>query len=260
MVLQAGFRLGRVGSRKQTPMPESTPGKDHLGGMLDPYRDEYRSILKERAKLTFVARRRAATTPYQTFLFQKGIDDLRIAISSIESKIAEALLANLQALVEDFLSSAISSALEGGRRKRAELPRDPKSSKDIRTILYRMYRGGSFHPLLFAREVEMEFYRALAASISDEGMRGKEIANTARRLIIRYRVGIREMIRDGLDKNPDLISMGTVRWSWRRGSVVRRLVYAPKDMQEEASRVINILNRAVARRSLVSGRTRVVRH
>lgn len=258
MVSKAGFHPGALEGKAEGPLP-ADHGTTPLAGMLDPYKDRYRSILKERAKLTFVARRRSTTTPYQTFLFQEGIDDLRIAISNLESEIAEALLGNLDALVKDFLPAAISHALEAGRRKRVELPSNPRSPREIRTILYRMYRGGSFHPLLFAREVEMEFYRALGTSISDEGMRGKETASIARRLVIRHRTGIREMIREGLEEHPSMVSMGAVRWSWRRGSVVRRLVYAPEDLQGEASKVISILNKAVARRSLVSGRTRVVR-
>jgi hypothetical protein len=259
MVSKAGFHRGASTGRGQGPFPDEHDGRTTLAGMLDPYKDKYRSILKERAKLTFVARRRSTTTPYQTFLFQEGIDNLQIAISNLESEIAEALLGNLEALVKALLPSAISHSLEAGGTRRVELPSNPRSPREIRTILYRMYRGGSFHPLLFAREVEMEFYRSLGASISEEGMRGKEIANIARRLVIRHRTDIRELIREGLEEHPGLVSMGAVRWSWRRGSVVRRLVYAPQDMKEEASRVISILNRAVARRSLVSGRTRVVR-
>ena len=256
MVVRAKIQEERVRMAPPCP-PEDLPAEARLADMLERYKERYRAILKERAKLTFVGMRRASTTPYQTFLYQEGIDDLRISITNLESEIAEALLTNIEALVSDFLPAAVSGALEAGRKKAKEISLKPKSAREVRTILYRMYRGGSFYPLLFAREVEIELYKALAASISTQGMRGKEIAGATRRLIIRHRVGIREMIREGLEGCRGIAPMGTVRWSWRRGSVVRRLVFAPAGLEDEASRVIGALDKAVALRSMVSGRTRV---
>jgi len=227
----------------------------HLRELLTPFRPKYRDILKRRAKLSFVGSRRTSTTPYQTIVYQEGLDDLRIAIGELESEIAKSLYVHIEDLVEDLLDITIHRTLAGSRRKRVPLPSSPKTPKEIRAILYRMYRGGTFYPLVFAREVEMEFYSVLGQMVSHHGMRGKEVSAKTRKHAIRFGLDLRNSIFEGLRKSNYLVEIGPVRWSWRRGHTVRRLAFAPAELREEAEKVATILDAAVAKRTMASGRT-----
>ena len=237
------------------PEVQTPPDSPHLSQILSAFRQRYRDVLKKRAKLSFVGSRRATTTPYQTILFQEGLDDLRIAIRDLESEIAADLCANMQDLLGDLLDVSVGCTLARSLKKRSALPASPESPRDVRTILYRMYRGGTFYPLIFPREVEMEFYRVLGQVVSLQGMRGREVSSQARKLAIRQGLDLREMIFHGLEARDHLVKIGPVSWSWRRGNRVRRLAFAPAKLREEAERVSGILNKAVARRNLASGRT-----
>ena len=107
----------------------------------------------------------------------------------------------------------------------------------------------------FGREVEMEFYRILAQVVSQQGMRGREVASQTRKLAIRMGLDLREMTYLGLETKDYLSRIGPVSWSWRRGHTVRRLAFAPAELMEEAQKVVDVLNTAVAKRILATGRT-----
>jgi hypothetical protein len=235
---------------------EAPPPAPRLKQILEPFVQGYTEILDERAKISYFASRRSRTTTYQTLLYQARLDDLRMLLEELESEIALALCADLDGLVDLHLDGAITAHLSRSAKKKVELPDPPTTAREIRSILYRMYRGGSFHPLVFPREVETEFFRVLARSVDLEGMRGKEIAQRARKLVLRHRIDLRETIRQGMEASESLRSLGFVRWSWRRGRVVRRVAYAPASLYDEALRLAGILERAIARRHLVTGHAR----
>lgn len=231
---------------------------NRLPGLLEPFRAEHDRILKERARLSYVALRRSATTQYQTFLYQSTLDDLRIKMEELESSIAEALYANLESMVDDCLEQSVVRHLARSREAMTELPGNPPSKKDVRTVLYRMYRGGPFYPIVFPRDVANEFYRALSSRIDREGMRGREIAAQVRRLVLRLRYDLDRAVQMRLEASEYLEPLGYVRWTWRRGKVVRRLAYAPVDMVQEATRVSGTLDAAI-RASKPLSRARRVR-
>ncbi len=218
---------------------------NRLPGLLEPFRPEHDRILKERARLSYVAMRRSSTTPYQTFLYQSTLDDLRIKMEELECSIAEALYANLEVMVDDCLEQSVLRHLARSRETTVDLSGNPLSKKEARTLLYRMYRGAPFFPLVFPRDVGNEFYRALSSRIDREGMRGREIAAQVRRLVLRLRYDLDRAVQMRLEASEYLEPMGYVRWTWRRGKVVRRLAYAPKDMVQEATRVGNALDAAI---------------
>jgi hypothetical protein len=118
-----------------------------------------------------------------------------------------------------------------------------------------MYRGGTFYPLIFAREVEMEFYRVLGRMVSRQGMRGREVSSQTRKMAIRSRLELGKIIYQRLQTRDSLVQVGPVRWSWRRGQTVRRLAFAPAELRDEAMKVAKSLDAAVARRGLASGRS-----
>jgi hypothetical protein len=217
----------------------------------------YQGILKERAKLSFVSSRRIATTPYQTFLYQEGMDDMRMAIGELETEIAAAIFPDISSLARQHLELTVTKTLQTGKKKAMELPEPPKTPRQVRTILYRMYRGGSFYPLTFPREVELEFFRVLAGLISAEGMRGPEIANQARKLVLRSDLDLRAEILQGMRNSEHLVELGPVRWSWRRNSVVRRNAFTRPELEQQARKVASILDKAIALRQVVSSQTRV---
>ena len=234
--------------------------QNHLASILRSFKEGYTSIFNERAKLSYVASRRIPTTPYHTFLYQKKLDDLKILMEELESEISKTLYSNLEELVDELLSLAVTKHLERSKSKRPELPDVPVTEREIRTILYRMYRGGSFYPLVFTRDVESEFFRVLARKTSAQGMRGKEIADRTRKFVLRLRYDLKETIHKALEDSELLEPIGFVRWTWRRGKVVRRAAYAPADLQGESRRVAGILERAIRRRQVVTRRIRTGRH
>jgi hypothetical protein len=240
---------------KVDPMLHAPAGSPHLREILSPFRPRYRDILKKRAKLSFVGSRRATTTPYQTIVYQEGLDDLRIAIGELESEIASSLYVNLKDLVDDLLDISVRRTLSSSRKKMVPLPSPPDTPKKVRAILYRMYRGGTFYPLVFTREVESEFYKVLGQMVSLQGMRGREVASQTRKHAVRLGLDLREIIFEGLQARDYMVEIGPVRWSWRRGKTVRRLAFSPLELREEAIRVADVLNTAVAKRNMASGRT-----
>jgi len=228
------------------------PKRAKLAGILVPFRAEYRRICDDKAKLAHVASRRVATTAYETLLFQERMDDLRVQMEEMESEIAGALFLSLDELVEDQLDLSIDLCLARSRAKRIELPDHPATDSEIRSILYRMYRGGSFYPLIFIRDLESAFFRGLGQRISARGMRGREIAARTRILVLRRRFDLWECFHRRLENNDRVEFVGNVRWIWRRGRIVRRPAYAPRDRVEDASRVAAILDRAIRRRRTAS--------
>ena len=234
---------------------KAPPDSRQLGEILSPFTSRYREILRKRAKLSFVGSRRTATTPYQTLVYQEGLDDLRIAIAELESRIAEDLHSHMEELLDDLLDGSVRGTLARSRKRMVTVPASPRTPKEVRAVLYRMYRGGTFYPLIFAREVEMEFYRVLGRMISRHGMRGREVSSQTRKMAIRSGLDLGKMIYQRLQTREVLVQVGPVRWSWRRGHTVRRLAFAPTELRDEAMKVAKSLNAAVARRSLASGRS-----
>ncbi len=200
-----------------------------------------------------MAQRRSATTQYETFLYQSRLDDLRIRLEELECSVAEALYANLDAMVDDCLEQSVMRHLARSRELAFDLPGNPISRKEARTVLYRMYRGGPFHPLVFPRDVANEFYRALSSRIDREGMRGDEIAAQVRRLVLRLRYDLDRAVQIRLEASEYLEPLGYVRWTWRRGKVVRRLAYAPKGLVDEATKVSNALDAAIRATTPIPG-------
>lgn len=247
MVQELGHRQPSTSPPEEArpPLRVRTRPWNRLPALLEPFRAEHNRILKERARLSYVALRRSSTTPYQTFLYQSTLDDLRIKMEELECSIAEALYANMEAMVDECLEQSVLRHLARSRETMVEIPPNPLSKKEARMLLYRMYRGGSFHPLVFPRDVANEFYRALSSRIDREGMRGKEIAAQVRRLVLRLRYDLDRSIQMRLEASEYLEPLGYVRWTWRRGKVVRRLAYAPKDMVKDATRVSITLDAAI---------------
>lgn len=250
--VEAQLRPREAKGRKRTERMVGPPKTAKLAAVLAPFKGGYRKICDDRAKLAHIASRRVATTPYELLRFQQRMDDLRIELEEMEFQIADALYLSLDDLVEDQLDLSIDLCLERSRAKQIQLPDHPATDSEVRSILYRMYRGGSFYPLIFIRDLESAFFRGLGQRITARGMRGREIAGRTRILVLRRRFDLWESFHRRLENNDRVHFIGEIRWIWRRGRIVRRPAYAPRDHVKDARRVAAILDRAIRRRRAAS--------
>ncbi len=244
--------VSETGSRPCTQQPttegdrhRTRPETDNIKNLLGPFRARYSEVLNERARLAYKAARTSPTASYASFRLQSRLDDLTVKLELLESEIAQVLYSNMDDLIQDGLAQAVSDHLARSRTKMVGLRGNPADGSDVRSILYRMHRGGTFYPLVFPREIGMEIFRTMARRIDEEGMRGNEIAARTRKLVLRTRFRLREAVCQGLDSVSDLEQLGEIRWSWRRGKIVRRRAYAPKGMLEQARAVVAMTDSAI---------------
>ncbi len=232
-------------------------GTGGVSSIIQPYAPRYRQILDKRARLTHLLKRLASQSV--RISYQERIDDLSIEMEELEGRIACAICSVLDQLVEAYLPAAISHYLARSRARGIRLPRRPLSREQIRRILYRMHSGGSFYPLLFVRDLELELYRVIGEDIASSGMRGREIAGRARRMAIRNRINLRRTILDALNNQDGVEAVGYVPWVWRRDSVSRRAAFAPSRLLDQAREVAAVLEEAVERRRLALRPPRALR-
>lgn len=250
MVLEPTVRSGPEWARE-----EGRVSGDSLEEVLSSYREEYEGIEDEYARTSYIASRKTNGSRYQCIRYQEELDDLKIRLEELETEVSGALFERLDELLEERMPDAVDAYLESSRRDGTKIE-PPETRREVRSILYRMYRGGSFYPLIYPRDMALQFYRCLAEAISGRDMRGGEIAAKLRKMVIRSGYPINERVDAILRETPGIDYLGTTAWSWRRNKVVKRPSYYPHNRRRQALRIADILRSAIEHRHLV-GRTRV---
>ncbi len=222
-----------------------------LEEILNRHSDDYIAIENKCARLSFEAARRRKTSQYQRIQHEARLDDARFELEELETRISQSLFSRIHELLEENLNPALLSYLRSSKKRKPNLSSDPKRKK-TRKILYRMYRGGSFYPLIFPRDIAHEFFLALAKLIERQGMRGKEIAAKTRKIALRSGYDIAKDVDGILSSTKGIKSMGKIKWSWRRNRIRRRPAYCLEDSENEARRILDIMQKALERRSIPS--------
>ncbi len=246
---QTGLGTGVTGGTVGLPVEsKASIGETGVSPILQPFEHRYHEILDKRARLVHLLKRIASHSLRITY--QQRIDDLTIEMEELEGKIACAICSAMDQMVQAYLPAAISHYLSRSKARAVPLPEGPLSRDHVRRILYRMHSGGSFYPLLFVRDLELQVYRVLGDAISTNGMRGKEIAGRTRRLAIRNRINLRRTILNTLDEMDGVESLGYVPWVWRRDSVSKRRAFVTSPLVQQAREVTAVLQEAVTKKHL----------